>query len=347
MLRLTLFSALLLIIQPAYAAGPSDLYPGEDIPVLIAQAGTSRPPSAAAPASDRLRDIELFIAAGGWEADNTVRGWQADLFYGGIESIHLYAGASYADKFFFNRLSAYGKVYAFYSLTGYVKLALGEKIYDYPESTNPVPDSNAYRRVPTVEVEVADDLTPSLRAGLAYEYFRPDFFYALDTVADNHKISGELSYRTSWKPLRLRALAAYLRDPDPDKTTTDRSARTVDVVYGNQFLLGGGGEITFPRLTAQLLYLPNRDMDRSTDFSWLAKARVPLNAVVAVTGEYIYDHYSKDSPFDGQSAQIAMLSGTWTARPWLDLSAGTKFLHRPILNDKVVFATARFMFGKR
>lgn len=285
------------------------------------------------------RGLTLFGAAGGWDVDSTTSGWESELFFGGLDRFDVFAGASFADKFFYTRRSASGRIYAYYSATGYVKLGGGQKRYEYPEAINPVPDANAYGKVPSVEVEIADNLSSRVRASLAYEYFQPDFFFAPDTTAQNHKVSAELDVTTPWTPLSVRLLGAFLRDPDPDRTIVDRTAHTVAVVYGTQFLAGGGLVLDHPRLSARVLVLPNRDLDRSTDISVLASLTVPLGSFSIGAG-YVYDHYASTSIFAGQTAEVA--TGTLSySGAWVDLSAGAKTVRRPVRNSTGVFATAR------
>jgi tetratricopeptide (TPR) repeat protein len=295
----------------------------------------------------RRRGVSLFGAVGGWETDSTTRGWEAELFYGGLDRFDPFVATSYADKYFYTRRSVSGKVYGFYSPTGSVKLAASRKTYEYPVAINPVPDANAYGAVPSVEVEISDDLSSSVRASLAYEYFRPDFFYAPGTTAQNHKVSAEVAISLPATPLRLRILSAFLRDPDPEKTIVNRAARTAEIVYGSQFLLGGGVGLSLPKLTGELLVLPNRDLDRSTDISVLVGVTVPLPSSFSVGAGYLFDHYSSTSPFSGQTAQLATATVTFTGWAWADVSGGVKVVRRPVRDDSGVFVTARFKLSVR
>ncbi|HSS45210.1 MAG TPA: tetratricopeptide repeat protein [Thermoanaerobaculia bacterium] len=289
----------------------------------------------------RSRGLSLFGAGGDWEADSSgVKGWQAEAFHGGIDWLDPYIGASYSDKFFYNRRSYYGRFYAFYSPSGYVRVSGGVRIYDYPVATNPFPDANTYQRVPGAEIEVADDLSRVLRGSFSYGYFRPNFFFAPQTHASNHKFSGELAYRTRWDPLRLRLMGAFLRDPDPDRTIVDRTARRVTQLgYGTQFLLGGGAALSLSRFSGELLVLPNRDLDRTTNFSILARASVSLSSRVSLAGDYTFDHYSNQSPFAGQTAHLWVGTVHWSATPKIELSVGGKVVRRPVRNDSGLFAT--------
>jgi tetratricopeptide (TPR) repeat protein len=302
---------------------------------------------------DELQDLEyqrgfsLFGAYGGWETDSTTKGWEADLSYRGLDHFDTYAGLSYADKFFYTRRSYNAKAYAFFSPTGYVKLNFEQDSYDYPVAITPVPDANAYQRVPTAGIEVSGDLRPNLRGTISYEFFRPNFFFDPSEHASNHKLGGELLYKTNWKPLQLRVQSAVLRDPDPNRTLVDKVNRHVVPVYGMQYLVGGGADLSFPRFDAQVLVLPNRDLDRSTDYSFLSALSVPLSRTLKLKSGYIYDHYSNQSAFTGKTAQVYNLGFSWKMAKWMELSVGGKAVRRPIRNDQAVYVTTSFRLPLR
>src|SRR5437879_5085403 len=157
-------------------------------------------------AEDSLRDAAQLLDAGRSRAAEGMLHRlldldpQTELTYGGIERVNATVGASYADKFFYTRQSNYGSAYFFLSPSRYIQVNLGQKRYNYPLATNPIPDANAYRNVPSIEVEVGGNLHETLRASLAYENDRPHFFFGPSFHANNHKLSGALSYQTSWKP---------------------------------------------------------------------------------------------------------------------------------------------------
>lgn len=282
----------------------------------------------------RKRGLAVFGAIGPWEADTSVKGFrarQADVFYGGLDRLDLYAGASSADKLFYQRTSYYAKGYVFLTPSRYLKLRVGQRNYSYPVGgIFPQPDANAYGQVPTVEVEIADRLGPSWDASLAYEYFRPDFFWDPSAHANNHKLSAELGYRTEWRPLRLIVMPAVLRDPDPNETAIDLvGGRVTRLAYNTQWLLGGGADLTLPHLDAKGLFIQNRDLDQSYAYSILAHVGAPVTSTVSMAFDYIYDVYSRHSTFDGETAHLSTVSVAWTVAPGLDLSAGPKLIVRP------------------
>jgi hypothetical protein len=285
----------------------------------------------------------FFGAIGEWEPDSSAAtGWQAEAYYGGIDRLEAYAGVGYGDRYYYTRQRAYAKGYYFFSPTGYVKLTGGKKTYDYPVATNPVPDSNSYSDVPGFEVEVADDLAPGLRGTAAYEYFRPTFFYAPGSHANNHKLSGELGWQPSGWPLRFRVLGALLRDPDPDGTVIDRaSGQLVSLKYGWQALLGGGAELDLDRVSALVLLIPNPDLDRSQSWALVTGIWGTVHGPFSARADYIRGRYSDVSSFAGQTSNVATFTVGWRAPAHLELSAGYKVAHRPVRNDSGPFATVR------
>ena len=291
----------------------------------------------------RQRGPGFFGAIGEWEPDSSAAtGWQAEAYYGGIDRVEAYAGVGYGDRYYYTRQRVYGKAYGFYSPTGYVKLTGYKKTYDYPVETTPVPDSNSYSDVPGLEIEVADDLAPGLRGSAAYEYFRPTFFYAPASQANNHKLSGELSWRPAGSPLRLRVLGAVLRDPDPDGTVIDRSTGTlVTLAYGWQALLGGGAELELDRVAALVLLIPNPDLDRSQSWALVTGISGTVHGPFSARADYIYSKYSDQSSFAGETSSVATFSLGWRAPAHFELSAGYKVAHRPVRDDSGPFLTVR------
>lgn len=293
------------------------------------------------------RGLSLFAAYGGWETDSTTKGWETDLSYRGLDHLDSYAGASYADKYFYTRKSFYGKGYLFFSPTGYVKLSFEQDDYNYPVAITPVPDANAYQHVPTAGIEVSNQLRPNLRGSISYEFFRPNFFFDRSEHANNHKLGGELIYDTPWKPLQVKLQSAILRDPDPNRTFVDKANGIVTPVYGMQYLVGGGANLSFRRFEAELLVLPNRDLDRSTNYSFLGGLTIPVKRDLKLKSGYIFDHYSNDSVFAGRTAQVFNGGFSWKLSRWMELSAGGKVVRRPIRDDQAAYITTSFRLPLR
>jgi tetratricopeptide (TPR) repeat protein len=291
---------------------------------------------------DYQRGLSVFNSYGGWETDSTTKGWQAELFYGGLDRIDPYAGASYSDKFFYTRRSYYGKAYAFLAPAFYTKFSFEQDNYNYPVVVTPVPDANAYRHVPTVGIELSGKVTPRVQATIAYEFFRPTFFFQQSEHASNHKVSGEVEFQTPWRPLSLKLKAAALRDPDPARTLVDKSNHVVVPVYGKQVLVGGGAQLSLPRLETSVLMLPNRDLDRSTSYSFLSDCSVSLRENLKLRAGHVYDNYSSQSVFSGKVAQVYNAGLSWKAARWTEISFGGKVVRRPIRDDQAIYITTRF-----
>lgn len=288
------------------------------------------------------RGVSLFSAYGGWETDSTTKGWQTDLFYGGFDRIDPYAGASYSDKYFYTRRSYYGKAYAFLSPSVYTKFSFEQDSYNYPVAVTPVPDANAYKHVPTIGVELSGKVTSRIQGTIAYEFFRPTFFFQQDEHASNHKLSGDIDYQTVWRPLSLQLKAATLRDPDPSRTTVDKPNHIVVPVYGKQFLVGGGATVSLPRFEVSTIMLPNRDLDRSTSYSFLSACTVQLRQNLKLRAGHVYDNYSNQSVFTGRTAQVFNAGVSWKAARWSEISFGGKVVRRPVRNDQAIYITTRF-----
>ncbi len=290
-----------------------------------------------------LRGPGFFAALGEWEADSSnSKGWQAEASYGGVDRMELQGGLSYSDKYFYNRSKRFVRAQRFLSPSASVTVTLAQRIYDFPVDINPIPDSNSYHDVPAVDVEVAKELAGGVRGSVDYEYFRPTFFHAPTFHASNHKLSGEVSFPTGWSPLRLRVLAAVLRDPDPQVTVIDRAARQVTLLqYGSQTLLGGGADLDLGRASALLLVIPNSDLDHSQAYSIIAGVGGTLHGAFRGRADYIHNKYASESVFSGQTSNVATFTLSWRAPSRLELSTGYKVAHRPIRNASGPFLTLR------
>jgi len=288
------------------------------------------------------RGLGIFSSYGGWETDSTTKGWQTDVFYGGLDRVDSYVGASYSDKYFYTRRSYYGKAYTFLSPAFYTKFSFEQDNYNYPVAVTPVPDANAYQHVPTAGIELSGNLKPSLQGTISYEFFRPNFFFGQNQHASNHKVSRDIENQTTWRPQSMQVKAAVLRDPDPVRTSVDKTNHLVVPVYGKQFLFGGGGSLSFRRFEASLLVLPNRDLDRSTSYSFLSACVVAVRDNLKLRAGHVYDNYSNKSVFSGQVAQVYNAGLSWQAARWTEISFGGKVVRRPVRNDQAIYITTRF-----
>lgn len=300
------------------------------------------------------RGLTLNLMAGGWEADNTKEKYEGMLEYGGLDRTLLNGGYSYSKNAYYSRHKAYANGYYFYSNNSYAKLGVAYKDYNYPTGPTVQPDSSAYDKVPSFEVEVAHWFHPVFRGTLAYEFFRPSFLFDTDSKANNHKVSAEAYYITPVDGLRLKVLYAVLRDPDPDKTTikgralnmpVGTTAAATSVQYQTQSLLGGGAEVVRGKYSAEIKYLPNRDLDRS--YSWSVLAGLGYGFTDRVTGrlDYVHDKYSSKSSQAGKTANVYLGSVFYKLDNRTDLGFGLKHIDLPTANDDTVFLTVAYKTG--
>lgn len=305
----------------------------------------------------RKRGFAVRVSIGGWEPDYTTESFEVALSYSGLRNLELNAGYGYADQIFYERTKLFASAYYFYSGHSYLKLYAARKDYDYPAaSTQLQPDSNAYDAVPAYEVELSHWLSHRLRATLAYEFFTPSFFHDPDSTANNHKVSGELYYLTPIEGLRLKAIGAVLRDPDPDKSQVkkpddlstpliDESVASTNIIYQTQTFFGGAVEYAKDRWNAEIKYLPNRDLDSSYDWSIIAGFAYRITDALTGRLDYVHDKYSSESNLAGKTADVYMASAYYALNPSVDIGAGYKRIELPGEDKNAFFLTLTYRTG--
>jgi len=297
----------------------------------------------------RSKGLDVTVMAGGWEPDYTTSAYEVMLKYGGVDKLDLYAGYGFADQVFYDRIKYYAKAYYFFAPGNYFKVNPQYKDYDYPVSKVPVPDSNAYDKVPSVELEVQYWANPTLRTNLIYEFFRASFFHDSDSHANNHKVTGELYFLTPYDWLRFKAFVSVLRDPDPDNTTIKGrgGATATNVDYQIQTLAGGSVELSQGKWDAEVKYIPNRDLDSSYDYSILAG--VAYDFTDSLTGRFdtVFDKYSSQSNFSGSTANVYLVSAYYDLTPALDVGVGYKYLDLPTGKESSGFLVLSYRTGIR
>ncbi len=295
------------------------------------------------------RGLDVTLMAGGWEPDYTTSAYEVMLKYGGVDKYDLYAGYGFADQVYYDRTKLYAKAYYFFAPGNYFKVNPQYKDYDYPVSKVPVPDSNSYDKVPSVEFELQYWATPKVRTNLIYEFFRPSFFHDPDSHANNHKFTGELYFLTSHDWLRYKVFLSVLRDPDPDNTTIKGrgGAASTNVDYQLQALLGGAVEMSWGRWDGEIKYMPNRDLDSSYEYSLLAGVRYAFTDKLSGRFDIVHDRYSSQSNFSGSTANVYLASAYYKFTPSLDAGVGYKYLDLPAGKDSSGFLILRYRTGKR
>ncbi|MBI5642878.1 MAG: tetratricopeptide repeat protein [Deltaproteobacteria bacterium] len=306
---------------------------------------------------EKGRGLSFRAALGGAEADYTTDSYEASLSYGGFDKLNLNAGYSYADNIYYTRDKFYLSGYYFFLPDSYFKVFTAYKNYDYPPDPaiqKPNPDTNSYDTVPAIEFEVSHWIKKNFRGTVAYEYFRPSFFYDQDSTASNHKLSTELYYITPLEYLRIKLMYAILRDPDSDSTeikgrdnlnTPLGTASETDVRYKTSSLFGAGAELVFDRWDAELKYIPNRDLDSSYEYSILTGVGYDFTDKLTGRFDYVHDKYSSRSAYSGQNADVYLVSVFYEINPSIDLGVGLKRLSLPSRDDNAGFLTLSYKTG--
>lgn len=301
--------------------------------------------------------LQLWGWIGGWEADYTKDAYEGMVSYKGIPDLHLYAGYGYSDQVYYEREKFYVKGYYYFRPRSYAKVALSMKDYSYPDDSTlgrPNPDSTAYDRVPIIEFEVSHWFDRAVRGTVFAEHYRPEFFYDPDTKASNTKVGGDIYYIIGPGFLRAKVMFAMLRDPDPEKTeikgrdnpnTPAGTAAETDIEYQTSFLLGGALEYVKDRWEAEIKVLPNRDLDSSYKYSILTYASYRFSDRLKGRLDYVYDKYSSESGFSGETAEVYMASGSYKLNERTDLGAGYKHIDLPDRTEDAGFLSLRVKTG--
>lgn len=303
------------------------------------------------------RGIKLMAWAGGFEVDSTVESYEAALFYGGLNKTDLYAGYSHVDEIYYDKDNIYAKGYYFFNPDSYLKLNLYREEYLYPVVPllqKPNPDSSSYFKVPGIKIEASLPLTKNLKGTFTYELTMPDFYYDRASNALNHKATAELYYTTPLDFLKAKFIYSLLRDPDPDKTqikgrvnyaiSTDAATAT-EVRYHINRLIGGSVELSYGKWSAELKYLPNRDLDHSYKYSIFTKIGYELTQDISLRFDHLFDKYSSVSNYAGQIANVYMVSGEYKLNKRIAISAGYKHVDIPVKRQSTGFLSLTFKTG--
>ena len=302
------------------------------------------------------RGLRLRANLGGTEPDTSRNGFEGALSYGGLDRLDLHAVYAYVDQGFYFSHKVGAAAYWFYQGDSYLKLEPAFKLYSYPIAAavqKPNPDSNSYEQLPRAEVELSHWLAPSLRGGVAYQIFAPNFFYDTGTRVVNHKLAGELRWLPAG-PLRLDLVVAGLRDPDPNRTlikgrdvpgNPGELAVATSVVYRTTWLVGGAVGLSGKGFELELRYLPNRDLDNAYRDSLLASAAVDLAEALRLHGWYIHDWYSSTSSYSGRTADVVMGLLRWQALRELAVGAGARWVDAPTRQGATLLVSAEWRTG--
>ena len=273
------------------------------------------------------RGLQLFGSYGEGEIDYTTRFYRLGAFYGGVDWLDLHAGFSQSSKPGYDRSEASVDAYLFPSYRLYFRFGLREKRYTYPHSRDFPPDDNAYTRVPDYQFEVGYYYVGENYVSLETEYYAPHFYWNNSLQAKNYKIGGTVR---NWivKPVYAKIFAATLHDPDPTSLSFDQVTNTITGFgYEDLTLIGGALGFDNERVSAEVKYVPDRDLDRSLDWSVFSTLRVNANGL-SVQYDFLYDTYSSTSVKALSASQVHMLTTTVQPADLLELKVGMKMLVR-------------------
>lgn len=292
----------------------------------------------------RKRGVKLFASYGGGEIDYTTKDMRVRFFYGGLDFLDFYAGYSYSDKAFYRRKQQKADLYIFPNYKFYVRLGFRYKTYEYPPSINPNPDINAYATIPDGQIELAYYYRGDDHFSIELEYFKPNFFWNKSLYADNFKLSGTWRTRV-FGPVYFKAYGALLHDPDPATFVMDTLTNTVKgFKYERLGLLGGAIGVSMPRWDISTKVIPDRDLDRSTDYSVFADISYDPGTW-KFSYDYLLDKYSKFSYRAGQLSHVHMLTVRLKQAGFADVLFGVKYLIRDKKSQITPFIALNLLTG--
>jgi len=275
------------------------------------------------------RGLQFSGTYGGGEIDYTNRTYNINGFYGGVDWLDLHAGYSMSDKLVYSRSTTWIDAYIFPHHSTYVRFGVQRKQYVYPRSVTASPDDNAYSLVPDYQIELGHYYYKENYLALELEYFTPNFFWNQNLKAHNLKIGGTVR---NWvvRPLYVKFFASMLRDPDPQSFLLNPATKTaIGFGYEHITLIGAAVGLDNDRWNVELKYVPDRDLDRSLDWSLFGKIR--FNAArFGVQYDFLFDQYPQSSSRSFQSSQVHMATLMVEPTMFLDLKAGIKVLRREV-----------------
>ncbi len=273
------------------------------------------------------RSLHLIGSTGGWEVDYARNVQEYGAFVGWADEADLYGGVSRTDRVFYRRTNLWADAYIFPDYRTYIRVGVRYKRYEYPGSINPHPDATAYDHASHVQIEGGYAYGTENSVSLEFEYFRPDFFWNNNLFANNFKVGASLRNSIAG-PVYGRLFAALLRDPDPVTVVTDPASGIVNSFsYETLGLLGAGLGYDDGSLSAEVRYVPDRDLDRS--LTWSLFARVGYRfARYGVQADLLYDRYPETGARGFTGSRVAMV--TLLAEPWdfVEMRGGVKALTR-------------------
>jgi hypothetical protein len=273
------------------------------------------------------RSFQLFGSAGGNEVDYVSRASEVGGFGGWLDWLDLYGGYSTVDKAFYRRKTSWADAYLFPDYRFSLRAGFRSNHYEYPQTINSSPDRNAYRNVPEYQIEGALTDGEHNSVSLELEYFRPDFYWNSTLHANNLKATATIGH---WllKPLYGRLFVALLRDPDPESFVAGPfTDGFLSFGYETLSLVGGALGLDEGRLSAEIQYVPDRDLDRSIGWSLFGRLRYDFG-LFRVQYDIVYDSYGENAGRGFSASRVNMLTVVYSPFPPLEVRPGVKVLSK-------------------
>ena len=289
------------------------------------------------------RGLQFSGSYGEGEIDYTKSSYSVGCFYGGVDWLDLRAGYSQNNRLVYDRSDLWIDAFVFPTYRTYVRIGLRQKNYSYPASAGAIPDNNAYGRVPDYQWEIGHYYFKESYASVEVEYFAPHFYWNNALRADNLKIGGEIR-QWIFRPVYARFFAATLRDPNPESVIVEpTSNRITGFGYEHVTLIGGGLGFDNEKVNAEIKYIPDRDLDRSLDWSFFAALQINTSPVRA-RYDFLYDRYPSASGRNFSWSQVHMVTAIVEPARSLELSIGVKAMVQNI-TTVLPFATLQLNTG--
>jgi len=299
---------------------------------LLARAIEERPGDAEAredlEALFMQRGVHFAGSYGGWEVDYSRNVYDLNVFAGAADWLDLRGGYSKSDRVFYERSNIWLDAYLFPSYNLCVRLGAQRKEYLYPRSFVS-PDDNAYAVVPSFQFEANYTYHTDNYISLEAEYFTPSFYWQRNQRAHNAKVGVTLR---NWlvRPVYAKLFGAILRDPDPGSFVMDPVIGGIDAFrYARQSLVGGAVGIDAARWNAEIKVVPDRDLDRSIDWSLFGRVRYVAGAAL-LQYDFLYDVYPLSPSRQVGSSKVHMFTVGLEPIRLLEVRLGAKTLMREV-----------------
>ena len=164
---------------------------------------------------------------------------------------------------------------------------------------------------------------------LEAEYFTPGFYWNNGLHANNYKMGGTIR---NWiaRPVYAKVFVATLHDPDPQSVVTDQATNAISGFgYENITLLGGAVGFDNDRVNMEIKYVPDRDLDRSLNWSLFSTLRVNADAF-SVQYDFLYDKYPSSVARGFSSSQVHMFTAIVEPAMSFEMKIGVKTLIRDV-----------------